>query len=127
MKKLSFGELELSILTIIRRLKRATVREVCDNLKRKSSYTTIMTVMSRMAIKDELAREKHGNQYVYWITTKVKSPSINILSRIKNKIFGGKSLDMVNFLLDDQTLSEKDFEELEKLIQLRKLERKNNG
>jgi len=127
LEKLSFGELELSILAIVRKLKLATVRDVCNNLKRDSCYTTIMTVMSRMANKGDLIREKQGNQYVYWISAKNKSFSLNILNRIKNKVFGGKSFEMVNFLLEDQTLSEKDFEELEKLIKLRKLERKNNG
>jgi predicted transcriptional regulator len=51
MVKLGFGELELSILKIIHKLKRATVRHVHQRLE--DSYTTIMTVMSRMDNKGE--------------------------------------------------------------------------
>jgi predicted transcriptional regulator len=45
------------------------VREVLDQLnagrRQPLAYTTIMTVMSRLAEKDILQRTKHGRGYVY--------------------------------------------------------------
>ena len=45
------------------------VREVVDNLNESRSeplaYTTVMTVMSRLAEKDALSRRKSGRSYVY--------------------------------------------------------------
>ena len=58
MGKLGFGELELSILQTVQKLGRATVRDVYASLGSEGSYTTVMTVMSRMADKGELMREK---------------------------------------------------------------------
>lgn len=125
MVKLGFGELELSILKIIRECGRVTVREVYEKLGSEGSYTTIMTVMSRMAEKGELTREKEGKQYAYWIVLQNESSSKNILKRIQNKIFGGKPTAMVSYLLDaDSEISDKDLEEIEKLIQKRRLEKK---
>ncbi len=100
MAKLGFGELELSILKVVRELGRVTVREVYEKLGSEGSYTTIMTVMSRMADKDELMREKEGKQYTYWIVSQNASSSKNILKRIQDKIFGGKPSAMVSYLLD---------------------------
>lgn len=125
MAKLGFGELELSILKIIRELGRVTVRDVYESLGSEGGYTTIMTVMSRMADKGELMREKEGKQYVYWIVSQNESSSKNILKRIQDKIFGGKPTAMVSYLLDtDSEISDKDLEEIEKLIQKRRSEKK---
>jgi predicted transcriptional regulator len=123
--KLGFGELELSILKIIRELGRVTVRDVYESLGSEGGYTTIMTVMSRMADKGELMREKEGKQYTYWIASQNESSSKNILKRIQDKIFGGKPTAMVSYLLDaDSEISDKDLEEIEKLIQKRRSEKK---
>lgn len=125
MAKLGFGELELSILKIIKGLGRVTVRDVYESLGSEGGYTTIMTVMSRMADKGELMREKEGKQYVYWIVSQNESSSKNILKRIQEKIFGGKPTAMVSYLLDaDSEISDKDLEEIEKLIQKRRSEKK---
>ncbi len=126
MGKLGFGELEFSILKIIRELGRATVRDIYKGLGSEGGYTTIMTVMSRMADKGELMREKEGKQYIYWVGPRNGSPSKNILQRIQDKIFGGKSTAMVSYLLEsDQEISDQDLVEIEKLIQKRRSEKKH--
>lgn len=125
MGKLGFGELELSILQTVRKLGKATVRDVYASLGSEGSYTTVMTVMSRMADKGELMREKEGKQYFYWIESTNQTPSKNILQRIQNKIFGGKSTAMVSYLLEaDQEISDQELAEIEKLIQKLKSEKK---
>ena len=124
MGKLAFGELEFSILKIVRKLGRSTVREVYEWLGSQGSYTTIMTVMSRMSDKGELEREKEGRQYVYWASERGNLPTNNLLQRIKNKIFGGKPLAMVSYLLETDDLDVEDLIELEKLIKKRKAEKK---
>lgn len=127
MGKLGFGELELTVLAIIQKLGRATVRDVYEKLGREGSYTTIMTVMSRMADKGELTRAKEGKQYVYWKSISQNSPSKTALRRILDKIFGGNSTTLVSYLLEtDSKISDKELEELEKLIQKRK-RGKSNG
>ncbi len=124
MGKLGFGELELSILQSVQKRGRATVRDVFASLGSGGSYTTIMTVMSRMTDKGELMREKEGKQYFYWIETTNQAPSKNILQRIQDKIFGGKSIAMVSYLLEaDQEISDQELVEIEKLIQKRRSEK----
>jgi BlaI family transcriptional regulator, penicillinase repressor len=125
MGKLGFGELELSILQTVQKLGRTNVRDVYASLGSEGSYTTIMTVMSRMADKGELMREKEGKQYFYWIESSNQAPSKNILQRIQDKIFGGKSTAMVSYLLEaDQEISDQELAEIEKLIQKRRSEKK---
>ena len=126
MGKLGFGELELSILKTIRKSGRVTVRNVYESLGSAGSYTTIMTVMSRLADKGELVREKEGKQYIYWSAPQNKTSSQSVLKRIQDKIFGGKGAALVSYLLENQEISDKELEEIEQLIQKRRLEN-NNG
>ena len=51
MTKRAFGELELAILQILKAGGRMSVKEVHQALGGHDKYTTIMTVMSRLAEK----------------------------------------------------------------------------
>ena len=65
-----FGPLESEVMDAVWRAARpVSVREVIDDLNGRRSeflaYTTVMTVMSRLAEKDALSRRKAGRGYVY--------------------------------------------------------------
>ncbi len=123
MGKLGFGELELSILQTVQKLGRTTVRDVYRSLGSPGSYTTIMTVMSRMADKGELTRKKEGKKYMYWIAEHNQARCKTILKRIQDKLFGGKSTAMVSYLLEnDLEISDEELAQIEQMIQKRKLE-----
>lgn len=66
MKKI-FGDLEAEVMKIIWKQKQSTVREVYEQLllEKNLAYTTVMTVMSRLANKGHLIRAVQGNAYVY--------------------------------------------------------------
>lgn len=62
------GELESGIMDIIWNQKDAvSVKTVADilKIKRKIAYTTVMTVMARLANKDILVRRLNGSSYLY--------------------------------------------------------------
>ncbi|QNO13700.1 BlaI/MecI/CopY family transcriptional regulator [Alkalicella caledoniensis] len=61
------GELEADILDVIWDSEPVTVREVCDKLNRNRNiaYTTVMTVMGRLAKKGYLEKNKCENTAAY--------------------------------------------------------------
>lgn len=67
MKKQSFGPLEREIMEIVWNQKEASVYSVVEELnnERKLAYTTVMTVMARLAKKGILERKKKGKTYLY--------------------------------------------------------------
>lgn len=118
MTKRAFGELESEILYILKSGDKKTVKDVHKILGEKDNYNTIMTVMSRLAEKKQLEREKCGIHYEYWL---VSSTSLTFLDKIKQKFFGVKTSALVCHLIessDDLTLS--DLAEMEKLIKKKK-------
>jgi predicted transcriptional regulator len=68
-----FGPLESEIMDVVwNAANHVSVRDVADRLnhgrKPKLAYTTVMTVMSRLAEKGVLARRREGRGYVYKAT-----------------------------------------------------------
>lgn len=61
------GELELAIMQVVWARGEVAVRDVWDVLHptRALAYTTVMTVMSRLAQKGVLATRKQGRAYYY--------------------------------------------------------------
>lgn len=117
------GELETAILNVFRTRNRATVRDVFSALGENRKYTTIMTVMNRLFEKNELSREKVGNQYIYWKGKECEAQNRGLLTRLKDKIFGGRAAAMVSYLIEmDDAISEEELEELEILIEKKRAE-----
>jgi len=110
-KRRVFGELEYAILGLVAKHQPVSVKEVVQLLGNKDQYTTIMTVMSRLAEKGKLSRVKEGRQYVYGIAS--PSPRKKALKRL----FGVGPIQLVAHLLDaEDELSAKEIEQLEELI-----------
>ena len=63
------GDLELAVMNLVWDLESATVSDVLERLNqekdRQLAYTTVMTIMSRLAGKGWLISEKKGRAYVY--------------------------------------------------------------
>ncbi|MBU7005721.1 BlaI/MecI/CopY family transcriptional regulator [Phosphitispora fastidiosa] len=61
------GDLEAEVMKIMWQKEKATVREVHEHLflTRELAYTTVMTIMSRLADKKLLNKEPKGNAFVY--------------------------------------------------------------
>lgn len=116
MEKRVFGELELAILNIIRKSQDVSVGEVLELLEGENKYTTVMTVMNRLVAKGALSRKKDGRQFRYSIESNWKS--FSLFEKWRQKIFGGKSAFMISYLLEStDDITEKEFEQIEKLIE----------
>ncbi len=61
------GPLERQVMDVVWKQKKATVYSVVEELcqEKKLAYTTVMTVMSRLASKGVLVREKKGKTFFY--------------------------------------------------------------
>lgn len=116
MEKRIFGELELAILSIFQKDSSArTVRDVLQALGREDKYTTIMTVMNRLVAKGELRREREGQSYRYSIQT--QKPRFSLFEKWRQKIFGGNSALMINYLLESgQDITEEELLQIEQII-----------
>jgi len=88
---LDLAPLELACMNTLWPLGEATVREIRDRLtpRRTRAYTTIMTIMDRLARKGVVERRKAGRAYVYRAKLAAEDARSQALSQILENFFGG--------------------------------------
>ena len=114
------GDLETAIMEVMWREGSFTVREMHGKLAkdRKIAYTTVMTVMSRLAEKGLLVKEKEGNAFRYGPAVSEKDFRQSTLKKILASLVGDFGTPVLSQFVDivDRESPEK-MEELARLIQ----------
>ena len=91
------GELEAQVMSVIWDKGEATVQDVKDSLEpdRKLAYTTIMTVMSRLAEKGLLIRRKEGRAYVYKPADSQERVAGSLLHSLVQRFYKGATVSAI--------------------------------
>jgi BlaI family transcriptional regulator, penicillinase repressor len=94
---LDLAPLELDCMNTLWPLGEATVREIRDRLaeRRARAYTTIMTIMDRLARKGIVERHKTGRKYVYRPKLSAEEARTHALERVLENFFGGSKEEMI--------------------------------
>jgi len=96
-----------------------TVQEVLHNEK-KWSYSTVKTLMDRMAAKGLLKTERIRNLILYRSSITKKEAQRSEIMRAVKRAFNGALTPMMQFLLDSNSLSQEQLRELEGMIRSKK-------
>ena len=88
---LDLAPLELDCMNTLWPMGEGTVRQIRDRLasRRPRAYTTIMTIMDRLARKGVVERRKVGRAYVYRPNLSAEEARAQALSQVVENFFGG--------------------------------------
>jgi predicted transcriptional regulator len=97
---LDLAPLELDCMNTLWPLEEATVREIRDRLapRRARAYTTIMTIMDRLARKGVVERRKAGRAYVYRAKLAAAEARSQALAQVVDGFFGGSKDALITHL-----------------------------
>ena len=112
------GETEMEILHHVWDLGEATVADVRERIleDRDVAYTTIMTVMKKLAEKGYLDYHKEGRSYVYQPAQEPNEVQHSLLRRLMDKVFEGSPSALVQTLVKREDLSNDERAEIRALI-----------
>jgi predicted transcriptional regulator len=112
------GETEMEVLHHVWDLDEATVADVHERIleDREVAYTTVMTVMKKLADKGYLAYRKEGRSYVYRPDRRPDDVQHSLLQRLMEKVFHGSPTALVQTLVQREELSDAEREELKAII-----------
>jgi BlaI family transcriptional regulator, penicillinase repressor len=96
-----------------------TVQEVLQEDK-GWAYTTVKTMMDRMVKKGLLRTERVRNLYLYRAAITRRQAQQSEIRRTIKRAFDGALTPMMQFLIENESLSDEEYEELERLIRHRK-------
>jgi predicted transcriptional regulator len=100
---LELAPLELDCMNTLWPIGEGTVREIRDLLAPRTprAYTTIMTIMDRLARKGIVERRKAGRAYVYRPNLSADEARVHALGKVVESFFGGSRENAVGFLNGD--------------------------
>jgi BlaI family transcriptional regulator, penicillinase repressor len=88
---LDLAPLELDCMNTLWPMGEGTVRQIRDQLagRRPRAYTTIMTIMDRLARKGVVERRKFGRAYIYRPNLSAEDARSQALGQVVENFFGG--------------------------------------
>jgi predicted transcriptional regulator len=100
---LGLAPLELDCLNVLWPAGEASVREIYEALlpRRPRAYTTIMTIMDRLAQKGIVTRRKQGRAWVYRPLLSVEQAREGALEQIVEHFFGGSREALLQHLREE--------------------------
>lgn len=102
---LDLAPLELDCMNTLWPMGEGTVREIRDRLAERlpRAYTTIMTIMDRLARKGIVERRKFGRAYIYRANLTAEDARSQALGHVVEKFFGGSKELLLTHLGKNQT------------------------
>jgi BlaI family penicillinase repressor len=109
---------ELEILTILWENEPLTVKEIHEKLTESKDigYTTALKFMQNMTVKGLLRRAPNGKNHLYFSDIKKEETRGKLLDRFLDSTFSGSASSLVMQLLGNRKTSNKDLEEIKKII-----------
>jgi len=97
---LDLAPLELDCMNTLWPMGEGTVREIRDGLaaRRPRAYTTIMTIMDRLARKGVVERRRAGRAYVYRPNLSAEAARTQALGQVIESFFGGSKDALLSHL-----------------------------
>ena len=118
---------ELDILAVLWRLGPATVREVHDELRKDSGYTTTLKQMQLMLGKGLLQRTERFGAHVYEAGLPREQTQKRIVGDLLNRAFEGSARSLVLGALSAKPASAEDLDEIRRMIDAYEKDAKGKG
>jgi len=121
-KDLGLFDSEWTILRVVWKLEPCAAPTVQEELQDKKgwAYTTVKTMMDRMVAKGLLKTQKIRNLYLYSSVVTQSQARRGEIKRAVTRAFDGTLTPMMQFLIENDELSEQEYSQLEVLIKSRK-------
>jgi BlaI family penicillinase repressor len=116
---------QLEIMKVVWRLGEATVRAVYEDLRlhRPIAYTTVMTTMKNMESRGHLKKRSEGRAFVYTAAVPEGRMLRRIVGDFIDRVLNGSTEPLLAHLVEERRLSEKDLEQIRKMIREKERQR----
>ena len=114
----NLGELQRAVIDVVWELGEASVHQVRKKLalKKKLAYTTVLTTLQKLEKTGWLRHRNEGKTYIYIPTRSREEAGARSVRKFMERMFDGNALLMFQHLMRQNRLSEKELQELRKMI-----------
>jgi BlaI family transcriptional regulator, penicillinase repressor len=110
---------ELRVMKALWTVEQGTVADVRAELARRGqelAYTTVMTLLTRLAVKDAVVVDKDREPFIYRAAHGRESVLRHRLREFVREVFDGEADSLVLNLVEDESLSRDELRAIEKKI-----------
>ena len=116
---------ELDVMSVLWEHGSATVADVKAGIKDDIAYVTVLTILRTLESKGHVRHEQEGKAFRYYARLKSEAAGRGALSRVLDKMYRGSREMLVAGLLDDEDISTAELKRLQKMINARLKEAKD--
>jgi len=121
--------LQLSVLRVLWEAGEVSVNEVAARLEpeRPLAFTTVATLLSRLAKRGIVTRRRHGRQFLYTAAIGRDATRETMVHELARDLFEGDVSHLVHHLLSSKEIHSSDLARVKALIEAREAEGRNGG
>ena len=122
MTKTKMGQVQLRIMQLLWKMKRATARELTDELNKTDpiAHSTVQTLLRQLEGKGSVAHEKEQRTFYFYPLVKEEKVKKSAARELIENVFEGSAGGLVSYLLENEKVSGSELAEIRKLINKRK-------
>jgi BlaI family transcriptional regulator, penicillinase repressor len=112
------SELEMQILSVLWQKGDSTAREVLEAMPdgKERAYTSVLSVMQVMEKKGLLTHTNRGTAHVYCPAVQKNKIIQTFMRKILNEVFGGKPSAMMQALMAEAAIDDREMQQIKKII-----------
>ncbi len=112
--------LELKVMDVLWKLERAFVKDILEHWpdESKPAYNTVSTIVRILQDKKKgfISHESHGRAHQYFPLISKEEYQQRFLDNAVQKVFSGSVSSLLSTLMDNESVSEEELDELRKML-----------
>ncbi len=113
------GQVQLKIMQLLWRMKRATARELTEELNKNEpiAHSTVQTLLRQLEGKGSVGHELDGRTFFFFPVVEQDKVKKSATRELLQSVFEGRVGNLVSHLLENEKLSPDELAEIRKLLE----------
>ena len=103
MDNVTFGDRELDVMVVLWEIGSGTVNEVRDRLSAKLAYTTVLTILRNLEVKEFVSHQEEERAHRYFPKIAQRTAQRSEITRLVDALFKGSNEELLAHLVDERT------------------------
>ena len=118
MSSLRFGKVQMRIMQVLWKRKRANAREITDDLNKIApiAHSTVQTLLRKLEAKEAVDHDIDNRTFIFYPLVKVEKVTQSALREFIDRIFAGSPSGLVSYLIKHEKISREDLQKIRQLI-----------
>jgi len=118
MTEVKMGQVQLKIMQLLWKMKRATARELTEELNQSEpiAHSTVQTLLRQLEAKGSVGHEQDGRTFYFFPLVQEEKVKKSAARELLQNVFAGSVGGLVAYLLEDEKVSADELAEIRKLI-----------